>query len=101
MIGDAASGRHPVVAVNDTRSLKELKVKITEFESGRILMEKTFEMPANSKLMIGQLPAAGNTELWLIDYEIGDKINQNHYMAYHPPADYEQYKKWLSVLIQL
>ena len=101
MIGDALNRRHPVVAVNDTREEKKVKARITDFESGRILLEKTVELPANGKLMIGQIPAVGNTELWFIDYEFDVEVYQNHYLAYQPPIDYEQYKKWLSVLKQI
>ena len=96
MIGDPVNGKHRVVAVNDTRM--EKAVRIVDHGSGRTLLEKSIHLPANGKEYLGQLPEVGDTELWIIEYRVDGEVLKNHYLAFRPPMDYDRYRKWLPIL---
>jgi beta-mannosidase len=98
MIGDTKNGKHPVVAVNDTREQKNLKVVIRDLDSHRILMQKTAMVGPNGKLSLGYIPGGVTNELWLIEYTIEEETHHNHYLAYKPPMDYRRYLEWLPLL---
>lgn len=98
MIGDSENGKHPVVAVNDTRELKNLDVCIRDHGTGRVLLSNHVKIIPNGKVMAGNLPEVSKDELWLIDYKIDGEMYHNHYVAYHRPMKYEQYREWLPAL---
>lgn len=98
MIGDAVSGKHPVVAVNDTRDDKIVEISITDKESKRILKSDKISIKANSKLNLSGIPKVEGTHLWIIEYKVDGKIYQNHYVSYTAPMDFKKYSSWLADL---
>ncbi len=88
MIGDAVSGKHPVVAVNDTRNDKIVEVSITDNESKRIIWSDKISIKANHKLNLAGIPKVEGTHLWIIEYKVDGKIDKNHYVAYSAPIDF-------------
>ena len=95
MVGDAVSGKHPVVAVNDTRDDKLVEISITDKESNRILWSDKISIKANSKLNLSGIPKVEGTHLWIIEYKVDGKIYQNHYVSYSAPMDFKKYSSWL------
>ncbi len=98
MIGDAVSGNHPLVAVNDTRNDKIVEVSVTENESKRIIWSDKISIKANSKLNLTGIPRVERAQLWIIKYEVDGKIYKNHYVAYSSPMDFKKYFSWLADL---
>ncbi|MFC2089749.1 glycoside hydrolase family 2 protein [Bacteroidota bacterium] len=98
MVGDANASGHSVTLVNDTREEKRVRVFIKDHDSGRTLLDKKVTVESNGKLEVGHLPGVSKNELWIIEYEVENKTNYNHYVAYTPPMSYERYKEWLKVL---
>jgi beta-mannosidase len=98
MIGDPRDGRHPVVAVNDTRKEVNGTVRITDAGSGHVLMSKSFSIGTNGKLDLGSLPGTAQTQMWLIECEVNGEKFKNHYFAYTPPITLEEYVQWLPLL---
>ena len=81
------------VAINDARRPVACRVKISDRASGRILLERSFEIAANGKFDLGGLDVKGQGAL-AIDYEIGGMKFKNHYLYGHPPFAFEEVK-WL------
>ena len=98
MIGDAAGRRHPVVAVNDTRDKVRISVMIKDADSDKTMLSKEMEIDGNGKVTVDFLPESGQTKMWLIEWELNGKKYKNHYLAYTPVIQLEQYTKWLPVL---
>jgi beta-mannosidase len=98
MIGDPKDGNHPVIAVNDTREEKSGKVTIRDADSDLTLFSAVFEIPANGKTLIGNIPEMHKQSMWLIDYTIGQETYTNHYLAGEVPFKLDDYQRWYKKL---
>ena len=94
MIGDAVNGLHPIVAVNDTREAKKGTVTVKDADSGEILYNGSFNVPANGKVTAGYISAQDKQAMWLIDYTVEGKTYHNHYMAGEAPFKLSDYERW-------
>jgi beta-mannosidase len=98
MIGDLKDGKHPVVAVNDTREEKSGNVVIRDAGSGETLFSASFVIPVNGKIVIGNIPERSKQSMWLIDYSIGNEKYTNHYLNGIAPFKLDDYKSWYKKL---
>jgi beta-mannosidase len=98
MIGDLIDGKHPVVAVNDTREEKSGTVSVRDADSGEILFSSSFVIPVNGKTVIGNIAGKNDQSMWLIDYSIGKEKHSNHYLKGDAPFKLEDYKRWYKKL---
>jgi beta-mannosidase len=94
MITDAVDGKHPVVAVNDTRTEKQGTVTVTDLSTKQILFSDKFEIPINGKTIIGGIPQNDRQSMWLIEYTIGNEKFTNHYLSGKPPFKLKDYEEW-------
>jgi len=98
MIGDVTEGKHQVVAVNDTREPKSGSVTVTDADSGEVIFSGSFEIPANGKVVIGNIAEKPVHSMWIIDYSIGNEKYKNHYLAGKAPFKLEDYERWYKKL---
>jgi hypothetical protein len=98
LIGDAKDEQHPVVVVNDTRDEVTGTMTIKDADSNNALLSKTFHVGKNGKSTEGYLPETPKTKLWLIEWELNGKKYSNHYLAFQPTVDLDDYLKWLTIL---
>jgi beta-mannosidase len=98
MIGDAGDGKHPVIAVNDTREDADIKITVRDAEKQKILISKRVILPENGKTRVGSLSETDQTKLWLIEWEMNEVKYTNHYLAYRPPIQLNEYMKWIPLL---
>lgn len=98
MIGDAKQDGHPVIIVNDTLKEAAGNFSIKDADSGETLLTKSFNVSRNGKSEEGFLPKTNETKLWLIDWEVDDKKYRNHYFAYEPHVELDEYLRWLPKL---
>ena len=98
MIGDSAKGRHPIIAVNDTLQQIQGKINIKDADSRKDVFNTDFSIDSNGKTLIGELPAADKTALWLIHWEYNGNKYFNHYLAFRPCIELETYLNWLPLL---
>lgn len=94
MIGDAVNGLHPIVAVNDTREAKQGTLTVKDADSGEVLYNGSFNVPANGKVTAGYISAQPKQAMWLIDYTVDGKTYHNHYMAGEAPFKLKDYERW-------
>lgn len=85
---------HKVVAVNDTLSPVKGKVKIVDRESGKILLQKPYSVPANAAAEIGAVAWSGQGILD-IAYEQGGEEHTNWFLFGEPPFDFKKVKEWM------
>ena len=74
------------VAVNDARHPVSGKAKIVDGATGRILLERDFEIAANGKTELGGLDVKGQGVL-AIEYEISGQAFTNWFLYGEPPFD--------------
>lgn len=98
MIGDARDGKHPVVAVNDTREEQSGKVTVRDADTGEVLFSGSFVIPVNGKTIAGYIPQKDTQAMWLIEYSIGNEKYFNHYLAGNPPFKLADYQRWYKML---
>ncbi len=75
-----------------------LAITVKDAETGKTVLNKTVNLAENAKASAGLVPASGNTKLYLIEWEIAGKKYFNHYLAYNPPLQLDQYINWLTLL---
>ena len=85
---------HSVWAVNDLRRSVSGKVRISDFESGRVLMERDFAVAANGRARLGEVPFVGQGML-LLAYEADGKKANNHFLYGAPPFNLDNVMRWL------
>ena len=94
MIGDLQDGRHPVVAVNDTREAISGSVAVTDADTEETFFSSSFNVAANGKTVIGNIPAMNKQAMWLVDYSAGNEKFTNHYLNGTPPFRLDDYLRW-------
>ena len=98
MIGDSHDGKHPIIAVNDTREEKSGNVVISDADTGQILYSSTFSIPFNGKTLIGYVPESAKQMMLLISYTIGKEKFTNHYLSGKAPFKLNDYQNWYKKL---
>ncbi|MBT4091161.1 MAG: glycoside hydrolase family 2 [Candidatus Marinimicrobia bacterium] len=98
MIGDTKEKGHPVVIVNDTRNQVKGNFSIKDADTGNLLLNKSFKVEKNGKLLEGYLEKTGETGMWLIQWEVDGVEYKNHYFAFEPHVELDEYLKWMSKL---
>jgi len=96
--GASDNGKHPIVAVNDTRAAKEGTVTVKDVGANKVLFTGKFSIPANGKTIVGYIPQNDKQAMWLIEYTIGNNKFTNHYLAGKPPFKLKDYKEWYKSL---
>jgi beta-mannosidase len=98
MIGDGIDGRHPVVAVNDTRDPVNGLVIVKDADSGKTLFTAECNIQANGKSVIGYIQGSDKKAMWLVDYSLGAVSGSNHYLNGQAPFKLDDYKRWFKKL---
>jgi hypothetical protein len=75
-------------------------VTVTDAETDEMVVSKTFSVCRNSKTFVGALPQPQITTLWLIRWDVGGGTHRNHYLAFQPTIELDDYLKWLGGLIR-
>ncbi len=98
MIGDPKAGKHPVIAVNDTREEKTGSVIVKDTDNGNVIFSKDFIIPVNGKAELGFIPQSQKQTMWLIEYTINKEKYTNHYLAGIAPFKLTDYQRWYKQL---
>ncbi len=92
MLGDPIEGKHPVVAVNDSREEKSGAVEVRGADSGKVIFSEAFKIPANGKTEVGSIPQTQEQSMWLMENTIGKEKYTNHYLAGVAPFKLDDYQ---------
>ena len=95
MMGDARNGKHPVIAVNDTREKNSIFITVKDAETGKTVLSINVTLSENGKASGGFVQVSDSTKIFLIEWEVKGKKFFNHYLAYNPPIKLDEYMKWL------
>ena len=81
-------------AVNDARRAVKGRATFTDKATGKVFLEKEFEIPANGKLALGTVPFSGQGVV-LIEATLDGKPFRNHFLYGEPPFKWADVQAWL------
>ena len=98
-VGEMDPNGHSIFTSNNTFNDAEVKCKITDIESGRVVFEREVVAPANTVNKIGFMNIKYSEKgMFLIEYTVNGKKQVNTYLYGYPAYDFDSYKKWLKVV---
>ena len=95
MVRDAVDGHYPLVAVNDTREPVSGNVVVKDIVKKKIMYRGSYEMMANGRSVLADLPLDKGQGMLLIEYTVNGKTFRNHFLYGEPPFALEDYKQWI------
>jgi beta-mannosidase len=100
-VGDMGAEKHLYIA-NDTRQDAEVTYRVWDADTDATLAEGHTTSIANQNHPITSLSLAqANPQLILIEWQIGQQLFGNHYLAHTPPVDFTRYLSWLPKIANL
>ena len=90
MLGDD----HVAWAVNDRRYPVKGHAMYRDKASGRVLLDRDYEVAANSKTQLGTIPFTGQG-LIEIEYSADGEKHRNHFLYGQPPFKWTEVKEWM------
>ena len=85
---------HRVIAVNDTLHPVRGHAKVTDVESGKVLLDLDYEVAANATAEVG-MAAFDGQGVCRIDYSADGETHVNHFLYGTPVFDYAKVAGWL------
>ena len=102
MMDELVNWGHDVYAVNDTLKDRRVSVAITDSGTGMTVFEGTYDCPANSSVVIGNIrEMAGRQKLYLIRYSYDGAEYGNHYISGYPSYDADEMLAWVDEIRRL
>ena len=102
IMGESEGWAHKVCICNDSREVKTVKYKITDFDTKKIVLEGVAVAQANENLFLKPIDSLpGDKKLYLIEWECEGISYGNHYINGFPPYELAQYKSWLDAISKL
>lgn len=95
ILGEWENWGHRVIVTNDTLAPVTGSVTVSDADTGEILFEGGFEVPANANVDAGRFDLPnGEQRLLLLRFEACALSGANHYLTGRPPYSLERYQKW-------
>jgi beta-mannosidase len=98
IVGEPVDGVHDVFAVNDTLSPAKGHVQIHDANTGAVVLDSDFSVPANGRCVVGNVKQATKQTMWLITGNSSSMPMRNHYLSGPRPFKLSDYKRWLKHL---
>lgn len=98
LVEDAPGTGYPIVVVNDTREEAIGTLIIRNADTQGVVFSAPFRVEENGKMLAGYLHEPGRNTLFLIEWEVNGEVMHNHYLAFDPPINLEQYMGWQDLL---
>lgn len=93
-INDAVDGAYPLRVANDTREAKSGKITVKDVETGKVVYNGNYEVPANDCVVVAMIPESAGQGMYLIEYTAEGKTRKNHYLYGKIPFDFNKYQQW-------
>jgi beta-mannosidase len=98
---EPAHGQHEVVVVNDTRQPAHGRLKVSDADTGTVLLDEKWAVEANGKTTVGTVPQAHAPALWLLEWTVAEQVHHNHYLAGPRPFQLADVRRWVERLEKL
>ena len=102
MVDEMTSWGHNVVCANSTLETVVGTCRISDLDSGRVVLEKAFSAAPNANTNLGWFECMYSEQgIFLIEWDVDGKTFYNTYLYGAPAFSLEQYKGWLDKLAAL
>jgi len=103
MITDPEDEYCSVVVANDTLKRAAGSFKLTDADTGKILLKGKFSVDANINKTLARIKVNPDSQrMFLIKYNVGERTFGNHYLLGKPPFSFRKYyQKWLKQISTL
>ena len=88
------AGKLELIAANDTLKEKIVSYKVTDIETGDVLISGEGQVPPLSSFKIAQIPAIEKQGLLVIEFTVDGKAYKNHFLTGEAKYDYKQVVEW-------
>ena len=96
-VGEKESRGYPVLISNCSANISDVRLKITDVETNKVVFESEAEVESNTVSNLGKIPFTHSQQgMLLIEYVVDGKQYVNSYLYGTPRYDLAQYHKWLS-----
>ena len=83
--------RDRLYGVNDYGIDKDIKFKVTDVITDRIIYEGETSLPADSSVVIASVDASEHHAFFLLEWTCHGKKFKNHYVLWNPPFNKDLY----------
>ncbi len=88
------AGKLELIGANDTQEEKIVSYKVTDTQTGDVLISGEGQLPPLSSYKLAQIPAIEKQGLLVIEFTVNGETFRNHYMTGEPHYDYKQVIEW-------
>ncbi len=93
---------HEVTLCNDSRESKLVRYRVTDGDTGEVLLSGEALSPANENVSLGQIRVlAGRQRLYLLTWEVDGVPHANHFISGYPPYDAATMLRWVDKIAQM
>lgn len=96
--GEPQEGRHMLYVVNDTLKAASGRLTVRDLDTGALLLEAQYDVEANGRTEVGEVPASDRAAMWRLEWTVGEKTCRNHYLAGPRPFSLADFRRWLGEL---
>ncbi|MDW7658075.1 MAG: glycoside hydrolase family 2 TIM barrel-domain containing protein [Bacillota bacterium] len=102
MLDEYRDWKHRLIAVNDTLQAVEGVYQVTDFTTGEHVLEDRFRLEPDARAELADFVVNPSRQaLYLIKWQIGDKVCHSHYVAGRYPFNLEQFRIWMTAVAAL
>jgi len=94
--GEAVADRHTIHIVNDTLQPAAGHLTVRDLDTGAVLFDSDYTVPANGRSEVGAIPSAEQAAVWLLEWTANGETYRNHYLAGPRPFNLEDFRRWLA-----
>ncbi|MGI6238728.1 MAG: glycoside hydrolase family 2 protein [Christensenellales bacterium] len=99
MLDELSDWGHAVVLGNDSRASHDVEYRLTDADTGEVLLQGSAHSPANENVSLGAIRVlAGEQRLILIEWTVDGVRGFNHYITGFPHFDAARVKAWLAMI---
>ena len=95
---EPVNGVHSIVVVNDTLTQAQGHAQICDTDTGNVLLDADYVVPANGRSEIGSIAQSQKQAMWLIDWVTSDLPMRSHFLCGPRPFHLNDYRRWLTKL---
>lgn len=91
MLDEPVNGVSRVVGANEHRHDVATRLKITNTETGELLLEVNTSLPANAAISVGTVAVDSIPAIYLLEWDGTDGVHRNYYLGGKPPYSFQWY----------
>ena len=97
-LSEPEDGVQKLIACSDIRQSVDVKYKVIDVETDRVICDSHAVVPADSALCVATLPSTETQGMRLICWKSENGSGHNYFLTGKPPYSLRDYRKWWTLL---